>query len=232
MSSTNISKTISDTLSQLENARRNLASIDLTLVNEIQSLLQAKASLQTDIAYLRMEKKELSKEVAKLKKEVVVVSEEEEEPDELDGSGKDKPPEHFLCPLTLEVMKVPMQHKETKHNYERKAIFEWIYFGKATCPLTRKVLHPEEFVENVRLRKEIEFWKAKNGMDDDDSEDELDQSDVIPNLSPEEEKEQQARLAEAQVKRNGSHKELMGIRSRVLEQRDTRVRRRLSQGYL
>lgn len=229
---TNISNTVLEALNQLQSAQKNLASIDLNLVDEIQSLLEEKASLQADVASLRAEKETLSKEVNTLKKGEDSKGEASPEDDDggMDSSGNDKPPDRFLCPMTLEVMKVPMQHRETKHNYERKAIYEWIYFGKATCPLTRKKLHPDDFVENIKLRDEIKIWKTQHEVDDsdDDSDDDLDASDIIPALTAEEDIEQQTRLMENKIKRNGSHNELMGIRSRVLKQRDTRVQRRLS----
>jgi len=218
----NVGQTISDALFQLQCAQQSLDSIDLSLVNEIQYLLQEKASLQADIEALREEKDDLCHQVKCMKKNGAREA--------IDDGGKDLPPSHFLCPMTLEVTKVPMEHKETKHNYERKAIFEWIYFGKATCPLTRKKLHPDDFVENVRLRKEIEFWKSKHGVGHEDSEDELDDSGIfIPDLSLEEEKAQQTRLS---ISKHGSHKELMGIRDRVLNQREKRVKRRMSQGMI
>lgn len=235
-------QTISDAFGHNENAQQSLAG-------DVQTLLEEKASLQSEIAMLRMERDSLSMEVTHLKETKQGLSREvadlketntEASEDPLDAS-QHRPPQHFICPLTLEIMSVPMQHKVTKHNFERKAIFEWIYFGKATCPLTRKKLHPEEFVENVALRNEIDSWKTKHGLDEDsdsdgsdedDTEDGMDDSELIRHLSPEDEKEQQVRLMETQIKRNGSHNQLMGIGSRVLRQRDSRVRRRLSAGGL
>lgn len=70
-------------------------------------------------------------------------------------------PDHFLCPLTLEVMDDPVQHKVTKHNYERGAILYWIYFGNATCPLTRQPLNPSDFLDNQELQKEICAWRGE-----------------------------------------------------------------------
>ena len=71
-------------------------------------------------------------------------------------------PEHFLCPLTLEVMDDPVQHKVTKHNYERGAILHWIYFGSATCPLTRQPLDPSDFEDNQELQQEIRAWRGED----------------------------------------------------------------------
>lgn len=68
-------------------------------------------------------------------------------------------PGHFLCSMTLEIMRDPVQHKETKQTFERDVIMEWIYFGKATCPLTKKVLKPEDFVTASELAQEIEDWR-------------------------------------------------------------------------
>ena len=70
-------------------------------------------------------------------------------------------PDHFICPLTLEVMDDPVQHKVTKHNYERGAILHWIYFGNATCPLTRQPLDPSHLDDNQELQKEIRAWRGE-----------------------------------------------------------------------
>lgn len=145
-------------------------------------------------------------------------------------------PQRFLCPLTLQVMKHPMKQKGTKKNYERGAILEWIYFGKATCPLTRQKLHPGDFQENTMLKREIEHWKRMNDvMDNSEQEQDLDTSSgdtsannavVIQTLTPDEEKKNQRRIARTVSK--GSHNNLIGLRDRILKKRDDRVRRRMS----
>ena len=81
------------------------------------------------------------------------------------GSSSSSVPERFCCPLTLDIMEDPVQCKETGHNFEREAIFEWMWGGNATCPLTRKPLRPADLVENDELYNEISIWKQIRDMD-------------------------------------------------------------------
>ena len=74
-------------------------------------------------------------------------------------------PDHFLCPLTLDVMQDPVQHKETGHCFERKAIMDWICVGNGTCPLTRKPIKPSDLVQNVNLQDEIVIWQQLNDVE-------------------------------------------------------------------
>lgn len=144
-------------------------------------------------------------------------------------------PQRFVCPLTLQVMKHPMKQKGTKKNYERGAIMEWIFFGKATCPLTRKKLHPGDFKPNLILRREIQHWRRMHGLMDEQSEsDHLDNSSdlVVQTLTPEQERAQQNRLVRQISKGSENNLELMGLRDRILKNRDDRVRRRVSAGGL
>lgn len=135
-------------------------------------------------------------------------------------------PQHFYCPLTLSLMKHPMQQKGTSKNYERGAILEWIYFGKATCPLTRQKLHPSDFEANPELQAEIAQWRKTNGMTDDSDQD-MDKSDIseVIKLTPQEEKDQQKRVSLLQGKRKGSTGQLLSLKDRVLRKRDDRIRR-------
>mgnify|MGYP003866132531 CR=1 FL=1 len=239
-------------MTQLENAKESLMSIDLSMVSEIQRMLKEKESLQAEIAQLQEQKQKLVGDVLQLKKErKQAINDESRNPSTSGAEGSDKEndeendgkppkvPDHFLCPLTLEVMKTPMQHKVTKHNYERKAIFEWIYFGKATCPLTRRKLHPQDFIENYVLQREIEEWKLEHNYvetdDDDDSSDDDDESDNggsgqdwTAGMTPEQEKHYKTHCKGKKgdkIKRVGSHGSLLDIRDRVLRNRDLRVRR-------
>mmetsp|Transcript_10887 Transcript_10887/g.31480 ORF Transcript_10887/g.31480 Transcript_10887/m.31480 type:complete len:170 (+) Transcript_10887:128-637(+) len=86
-------------------------------------------------------------------------------------------PQHFVCPLTMECMADPLCSKYG-HNYERRAILEWLDAGKDTCPMTRKPLLPSMLIPNHSLRLKIKAWKAANevdlllmdlGLDDDDN---------------------------------------------------------------
>jgi U-box domain len=80
-------------------------------------------------------------------------------------------------------MKFPYRDATTNKVYERGAILEWIWFGSATCPLTRKPLHPDNFSLDEALMCEIRDWKrlheveaseteAMNDDDDSDTDDE------------------------------------------------------------
>ena len=68
--------------------------------------------------------------------------------------------EHFVCPITLQVMDQPVTNIKTGHNYERRAILQWIYSGNSTCPLTREKLRVGDLVDNDTLRCEIRQWKG------------------------------------------------------------------------
>ena len=75
-------------------------------------------------------------------------------------------PQRFVCPLTLDVMENPVVHKATGQTYEKKAILEWVYLhGKATCPLTRKPLHPSDLQDDEALQYEISQWKEISALE-------------------------------------------------------------------
>ncbi|CAB9503957.1 Putative E3 ubiquitin-protein ligase LIN [Seminavis robusta] len=78
------------------------------------------------------------------------------------------PPEHFICPLTLEVMSDPVMHKQTGQIYDKLAIMRWIrQCGKnATCPLTRQPITTSDLVGNGVLRLEIMAWKDLQYVDE------------------------------------------------------------------
>jgi U-box domain len=69
-------------------------------------------------------------------------------------------PSEFVCPITLAVMKNPMRDTETGHCFEREAVMNWMYMGNTKCPLTRKALHPDNFVLDEQLQRKIQKWKA------------------------------------------------------------------------
>ncbi|CAB9518267.1 Putative E3 ubiquitin-protein ligase LIN [Seminavis robusta] len=80
--------------------------------------------------------------------------------------GSPSAPRRFVCPLTLDVMENPVTNKETGKTYEKKAILEWVYLhGHATCPLTRKPLHPSDLQEDDVLQYEISQWKEVAAME-------------------------------------------------------------------
>ncbi len=64
-------------------------------------------------------------------------------------------PQHFICPITLEVMKDPVIDNEGV-SYERKAITEWLSHGNQFSPATNKVLTISDLRPNRALREAIE----------------------------------------------------------------------------
>lgn len=78
----------------------------------------------------------------------------------MESVAKVDPPAHYICPITLEVMKHPVQHQYSGFNFEQEALFTYLFvFGKTTCPLTRQPIQPSDFVQNTALRREINIWK-------------------------------------------------------------------------
>ena len=68
-------------------------------------------------------------------------------------------PDHFLCPITHEIMCDPVKNIQSKDgkNYERQAINEWLR-RKGTCPLARTPLKMDDFVSNDKLQSQIVAW--------------------------------------------------------------------------
>jgi hypothetical protein len=79
-----------------------------------------------------------------------------------DGSAVEIP-SNFICPITLQVMVAPVMTR-TGLNFERAAIFSWLYRGSDTCPLTRKPLAASDLITNRRLKTHIGMWKKTNGI--------------------------------------------------------------------
>ena len=71
------------------------------------------------------------------------------------------PPEGFICPLTLEVMDVPVM-TVWGHNFEKSALIQWLEKkgeNYRTCPLTRLPLTMKDLVTNRPLQAKIQYWK-------------------------------------------------------------------------
>jgi hypothetical protein len=66
-------------------------------------------------------------------------------------------PPSFACPLTMEVMGDPVMDK-CAHNFERKAILEWLNTGHSCCPISRKPLTQADLVPNHTLAERVERW--------------------------------------------------------------------------
>ncbi|CAB9501927.1 U-box domain-containing protein [Seminavis robusta] len=127
------------------------------------------------------------------------------------------PPQHFICPMTLEVMKHPYRHRQTKFNFERDSILEWMYFGNATCPLTRRRLHPDDFEENDELRQEIKEWKTREQRSEDTNVDCCKDCEDFLTVAP-----RKTRPHKEMTSARESH--ILNLRNRVLLKRDERIR--------
>lgn len=72
-------------------------------------------------------------------------------------------PDHFVCPLTLQMMKDPLCSKYG-HNFERSSILDWLD-SNDTCPITRQPLSPSMLIPNHSLRLRINAWQSANEVD-------------------------------------------------------------------
>ncbi|PWA66682.1 zinc finger, RING/FYVE/PHD-type, Armadillo-type fold protein [Artemisia annua] len=71
-------------------------------------------------------------------------------------------PDHFLCPISLELMKDPVT-LSTGITYDRESVERWIFEdGKRTCPVTGVELKSLEPVPNHTIRKMIQDWCVEN----------------------------------------------------------------------
>lgn len=71
-------------------------------------------------------------------------------------------PEHFRCPISLELMKDPVT-LSTGITFDRESVEKWIYEdGKHSCPVTGVELTSFEPVPNHTIRKMIQDWCVKN----------------------------------------------------------------------
>lgn len=69
-------------------------------------------------------------------------------------------PHAFLCPISLELMRVPVVAADG-HTYERSEISAWLQ-RQTTSPLTNLPLPTHTLVPNIALQKAIEEWGAAN----------------------------------------------------------------------
>ncbi|XP_078434266.1 U-box domain-containing protein 9-like [Wolffia australiana] len=73
-------------------------------------------------------------------------------------------PEHFLCPISSEIMKDPVV-LATGETYDRTFIQAWLSAGHRTCPKTEVVLPHCDLTPNHSLQRLIADWCATNGVD-------------------------------------------------------------------
>jgi U-box domain len=67
-----------------------------------------------------------------------------------------KIPDQYICPITMEVMKQPVQ-SIYGHNFEHNAIEKWLR-NYSCCPLTRRPLTNSDIKSNGVLLGEIVQW--------------------------------------------------------------------------
>ncbi|CAK9819292.1 WD repeat, SAM and U-box domain-containing protein 1 [Anthophora quadrimaculata] len=70
-------------------------------------------------------------------------------------------PHEFLCPITHEIMKDPVQCSDG-FTYEKAAINEWFLCEKYTSPMTNKSLEDTSFTPNILLKNAIYTFLYEN----------------------------------------------------------------------
>ncbi|KAH9794411.1 U-box domain-containing protein 21 [Citrus sinensis] len=71
-------------------------------------------------------------------------------------------PNHFRCPISLDLMKDPVT-LSTGITYDRENIEKWIHEdGNITCPVTNRVLTSFEPIPNHTIRRMIQDWCVEN----------------------------------------------------------------------
>ncbi|XP_011021738.1 PREDICTED: U-box domain-containing protein 21-like [Populus euphratica] len=70
-------------------------------------------------------------------------------------------PNHFRCPISLELMKDPVT-MSSGITYDRESIEKWIEAGNVTCPVTNRVLRSLDPIPNHTIRKMIQDWCVAN----------------------------------------------------------------------
>jgi U-box domain len=139
------------------------------------------------------------------------------------------PPDHFLCPISLEVMRYPVYDRRTPgHVFERRAILEWMFVhGKGSNPLTRRTMAVSDLARNFQLQREITAWKEEHCpgllLDDEDSSETDDDDDT----DSERDFENQDCGLDGSIDCFFNDQERMSrlhdIRQRVMDQRDQRL---------
>ncbi|XP_066321704.1 U-box domain-containing protein 9-like [Miscanthus floridulus] len=72
-------------------------------------------------------------------------------------------PEHFLCPISSEIMRDPVV-LASGQTYDRRFIQEWLSAGNRTCPQTQQVLSNTIIIPNHLVRSMISQWCTDNGI--------------------------------------------------------------------
>ncbi|KAJ6821324.1 U-box domain-containing protein 9-like [Iris pallida] len=81
------------------------------------------------------------------------------------GNGKktNEVPEHFLCPISSQIMKDPVV-LSSGQTYDRPYIEQWLNSGNRTCPKTQQVLANLTVTPNRLVCSMISRWCGEHGM--------------------------------------------------------------------
>ncbi|XP_008811326.2 U-box domain-containing protein 9-like [Phoenix dactylifera] len=77
--------------------------------------------------------------------------------------GSPEIPQHFLCPISSELMRDPVI-LASGQTYERPFIQEWLNSGNRTCPQTQQILPNTTLIPNHAVRSMISEWCAEHGI--------------------------------------------------------------------
>lgn len=83
-----------------------------------------------------------------------------------ENSDDTLPPEDFICPITQEIFRDPVQDL-FGHTYERSAILAWLS-AKGTCPMTRKAMRASDLIPNVLMKTKVRLWKREHHYQESD----------------------------------------------------------------
>ncbi|KAJ6809421.1 U-box domain-containing protein 9-like [Iris pallida] len=135
------------------------------------------------------------------------------------GGGRRKTtevPEHFLCPISSEIMKDPVV-LSSGQTYDRPHIEQWLNSGNQTCPKTQQVLTiPATLTSNHLVRGMISQWCSEHGtvlpsLDDDNNIDELNSLlKKLSSSSPMLDRKQATRELRLRTRRQSSFRTLVG----------------------
>lgn len=70
-------------------------------------------------------------------------------------------PNHFLCPISLDLMKDPVT-LSSGITYDRQSIDTWLEAGNFKCPVSNQVLRNFDQIPNHTLRTMIQEWCSQN----------------------------------------------------------------------
>jgi hypothetical protein len=73
------------------------------------------------------------------------------------ATTKERAPQNYICPLTLQLMDDPV-NDICGHCFERRAIQDWLEF-RGVCPISRKPMERHDLFHNGHLKLRIQEWK-------------------------------------------------------------------------